>query len=96
MSNQHLAPAFPHHPIQDKFGSVIMNLGLSKIELFTIIVASQLAAAHSDKYLPETIAEEAYNIALSTFEKLDEELAKTATNQPKSTLIHGKDGENNG
>lgn len=93
MSNQHLAPAFPHHPIQDKFGSVIMNMGLSKIELFTIIVASQLAAAHSDKYLPETIAEEAYTVALATFEKLDEELAKTAT-QSKSTLIHGE-GENN-
>lgn len=96
MSNQHLAPAFPHHPIQDKFGSVIMNLGLSKIELFTIVVAAQLAAAHSDKYLPETIAEEAYSVALSTFEKLEEELAKTASEKPKPNLIHGEVGENNG
>lgn len=93
--NNHLAPAFPHHPIQDKFGSVIMNLGLSKIELFTIVVASQLAAAHSDKYLPETIAEEAYSVALSTFEKLEEELAKTASEKPKPNLIHGEVGENN-
>lgn len=96
MSNQHLAPAFPHHPIQDKFGSVIMNLGLSKIELFTIVVAAQLAAAHSDKYLPETIAEEAYSVAISTFEKLEEELAKTASATPKPNLIHGEVGENNG
>lgn len=95
MSNQHLAPAFPHHPIQDKFGSVIMNLGLSKIELFTIVVAAQLAAAHSEKYLPETIAEEAYSVALSTFEKLEEELAKTASEKPKPNLIHGEVGENN-
>ena len=92
MSNQHLAPAFPHHPIQDKFGSVIMNLGLSKIELFTIIVASQLASKHSEKYYPETIAEEAYAVALSTFEKLEEEFSKTTSNETKSNLIHDKNG----
>lgn len=95
MTNEHLAPAFPHHPIQDKFGSIIMNLGLSKIELFTIIIASQLAAKHSEKYYPETIAEEAYSVALSTFEKLEEELDKIKSKETKPTLIHDQNGEIN-
>ena len=88
MNQNFLAPAFPVHPFQDKFGQVIITPGLSKIELMTIIIASQLSAKHSEQFLPETIAEEAFNVALATLEKLDEELKKTVAT---SSLINGKD-----
>ena len=54
-----------------QFQRVMMSTGLSKIELFTLQIASAMAANHSEKYLPETIAEEAYAVALATFEKLE-------------------------
>jgi len=76
MSKQNHAPAFPHQPLQDKFGAVVMNFGLSKIEIMTMSIAAQLAAQHSEKYLPETIAEEAYSVAVAVMEKLSEEISK--------------------
>lgn len=80
MNNQNLlTPAFPLVPFQDKFGQMIITPGLSKIELCTIIIAAQLSAKHSEQFLPETIAEEAYKVALSTLEVLEEEQKKIMT-----------------
>ena len=89
--NEMLAPAYPTHPVQDQFQRVIMATGLSKIELFTLTIAAHLAASHSEKFLPETIAEEAYSVALSTFEKLQEEFLKLNT-ESKSMILDGKGG----
>lgn len=80
MNQNYHAPAFPLVPFQDKFGQMIITPGLSKIELITVIIAGQLAAKHSEQYLPETIAEEAFAVALSTLEKLDEEIKKSILN----------------
>lgn len=90
---QHLmAPAYPTFPIQDQFQRVMMSTGLSKIELFTLQIASAMAANHSEKYLPETIAEEAYAVALATFEKLEEELQKLTVPQNRILDEKGEPG----
>ena len=88
---QHLiTPAYPTFPIQDQFQRVMMSTGISKIELFTLNIAATMAANHSEKYLPETIAEEAYAVALATFEKLQEELQKLSI--PEKNLILDEKG----
>lgn len=91
MTNHH-APAYPHHPIQDKFGQIVMSFGLSKLELMTMTIAGQLSAAHSEKYLPETIAEEAYSVAVAVLDKLDEEFKKMAATQKTQLLTNGEKG----
>lgn len=87
MNNSFFAPAFPTTPVQDKFGQVHVNFGMSKIEYATIIIAGQLAAAHSEKFLPETIAEEAYNVALLLCEVLDAEFKKAAASAQNTPSI---------
>lgn len=87
MNNQLFAPAFPTTPVQDKFGQVHVNFGMSKIEYATIIIAGQLAALNSEKYLPETIAEEAYNVAISVLEIIDIEFKKAAVTASSSNNI---------
>lgn len=74
-SNNKFTTAFPTFPIQDNFGTVQMQYGLNKIELATIIIASQLAS-HADKYLPETLAEESYKIAEACIEVCEDEFLK--------------------
>lgn len=84
MQTNHFAPAHPTHPMQDKFGGVIAHFGLSKIEMATILVAQGLAVELSGKVLPETIADEAFQIATACLDICDEELKKLiATQQSK-------------
>lgn len=84
MQTNHFAPAHPTHPMQDKFGGVIAHFGLSKIEMATILVAQGLAVELSGKVLPETIADEAFQIANACLDICDEELKKLiATQQSK-------------
>ena len=81
MNKTFLAPCYPTTPVQDRLGQVIVNFGISKIEAATIQIAAGLVSnptTYDGKILPETIADEAYNIALSVLEKLDEEYKKTA------------------
>jgi hypothetical protein len=42
---------------------------------------------HKASLLPETIAEESYNLALAIFEKCNEEFLKTAAAQNKSAFL---------
>lgn len=84
MENVH-ATAYPTTPLQDKLGQLIVQFGLSKIELATIMIASNME--HKASLLPETIAEESYNLALAIFEKCNEEFLKTATAQNKSAFL---------
>jgi len=76
------AANFPTFPIQDKFGSLLVQYGASKIEAATVQIAAAIvannAAYQGGKMLPETIAEEAYNIALACFEKTQEEFIKAS------------------
>lgn len=67
--------------MQDKFGGVIAHFGLSKIETATILIAQGLAVELSGKVLPETIADEAFQIAMSVLDKCDEELKKLIATQ---------------
>jgi hypothetical protein len=58
---------------------------LTKIELATILIASNME--HKSALLPETIADESYNLALAIFEKCNEEFLKTASAQNKSAFL---------
>jgi len=84
MQTNHFAPAHPTHPMQDKFGGVIAHFGFSKIEIATLMVAQGLSVELSGKVLPETIAEESFQIAIACLDVVDEELKKLiATQQSK-------------
>jgi len=95
MNNQLFTPAFPTTPVQDKFGQVHVNFGMSKIEYATIIIAGQLAASNSEKYLPETIAEEAYSVALNDLDIIDAEFKKAAaaSNNSGNIITDGKQAD---
>jgi len=86
MDQQFFAPAFPTHPVQDKFNQIHISFGLNKLEYMSAIIAAQLAGVYSDKCLPETIAEEAIAIAISTLEKCDEELKKSPVTTPSAIV----------
>lgn len=82
------SPQYPTFPATDKFGQTIMYMGCSKIEMATIIIASGIVSnptAYNGQLLPETIAEESYNIALAIFEKIDEEYKKAVANGGNGT-----------
>jgi hypothetical protein len=83
MENIH-STAYPTTPLQDKLGQLIVHFGLSKIELATILIASNYE--NKSLLLPETIAEESYNLALAIFEKCNEEFLKVATTQKSAFL----------
>lgn len=81
MQTNYFSPAHPTHPMQDKFGGIIAHFGLSKIEYATMLIAQGLAVELSGKVLPETIADEAFQIAMSVLDKCDEELKKLIATQ---------------
>lgn len=87
--NNFFAPAHPTHPIQDKFGQVLVNFGMNKLEYLAGMIAANLAN-FSEKYLPETIAEEAVKLAMAVLEATNEELKKEITTSKK--LVDGSAG----
>jgi hypothetical protein len=91
MKNDFLAAAFPTHPVQDKFGSLMIQFGLNKLELSTLIVAAGISARAAGDVFPETIAGESLQIALACLEACDDEVKKAiATNSgliKSSTII---------
>ena len=60
-------PAMPVHPMQDKFGQVILMAGMSKLEITALnILTSQLRKNKVEDLSPEDITfliGESYNIA---------------------------------
>ena len=60
-------PAMPVHPMQDKFGQVILMAGMSKLEITALnILAAQLRKNKIEDLAPEDITyliSESYNIA---------------------------------
>lgn len=81
---------FPTFPVQDKFGQTIVNFGSSKIEQAVIQIASAMVSngtIYNGQLLPETIAEESYNIAVACFEKVDEEFKKAVALGGNATNI---------
>lgn len=90
MSTNHFAPANPTHPMQDKFGGVIAHFGLSKIEIATLMVAQGLAVELSGKILPETIAEESFQIATAVLDHCEEELKKIIATQQSKIDVSAK------
>lgn len=85
------SPKFPNFPIQDQFGQLVVNLGIAKIEDAVIQIAtgivSNSVAYGSGALLPETIAEESYNIAIACFEKIHEEYVKMSATGGSSSII---------
>lgn len=87
MKNEFLAAAFPTHPVQDKFGSLIIQFGFNKLEIATLIIAAGLSARAAGEVFPETIADESLQIALSCLEACDEEVKKTIATKQFEGLI---------
>jgi len=60
-------PAMPVHPMQDKFGQVILMAGMSKLEITALnILSAQLRNNKIEDLSPEDITyfiKESYNIA---------------------------------
>jgi hypothetical protein len=60
-------PAMPVHPMQDKFGQVILMAGMSKLEITALnILSAQLRKNKIEDLAPEDITyliSESYNIA---------------------------------
>jgi hypothetical protein len=76
--------AFPTFPMQTNLGQTIVQFGFTKVELATIIIASQM----DKNLLPETIAQASYEIASEILKHCDNEIKKD-TEQPtqKTTPI---------
>ncbi len=90
MKNDFLAAAFPTHPVQDKFGSLLVQFGLNKLELSTLIVAAGISARAAGEVFPETIAGESLQIALACLEACDDEVKKamaTSSGLVKSSIL---------
>ena len=97
MDNKSLfSPKFPTFPIQDQFtGKSVMHFGSSRIEDYTIQIASSMMAnpnIYTDSMLPETIADEAYNIAVACMEKVHDEFLK-ASATPAEPIVKKLDGQ---
>lgn len=86
-NNKHNA-AFPTFPVQDQFGSTIIQFGCSKIELLTAILSAPMIK--DERLLPETIAEYAYQVAAAIIDHCDEEAKKDFTKSKSENLILGK------
>jgi F0F1-type ATP synthase epsilon subunit len=80
--NNH-APALPTYPVQDNLGQVIVNFGFTKLEHAAVQIAAGLAV-HAVKLEPETIAQEAIEIAEQVLLLCDQRL--TEIQQSKPTL----------
>ena len=76
-------PAHPTFPFSDQFGQTVMYLGSSRLEMGAFMIASGMSQ-HIDHLLPETVADEAIEIARLIIEKCDKMLqedSKQATNK---------------
>lgn len=87
--NKH-QPAAPTFPVQDKLGQLNMATGLTKLEW----MAATISAGwwHHAGLLPETIAQEAIQVALEILERTEQALEddlnnQHLNNQPKPTIL---------
>jgi len=77
MSKEMFLPAFPTFPVNDQFGTPFIQFGFSKIEYAALMVAGHIAAANPN-VLPETVSQEAYEIAVNVLETVKDEYLKVA------------------
>jgi hypothetical protein len=89
MNKTFLSAAAPTYPVQDQFGTPLIQFGFNKIELAALMIAQGIATSHGGKLFPETIADEAFNIAVSVLEKCDEELKKEISNNTGKIIPSG-------
>lgn len=91
------ATKYPTHPVNNQFGQTIVQFGVSKIEDAVIQIASALVSNHQSyndgRLLPETIAEESFNVAIACFEKVHEEYVKLSATGGGSSLIECPPGK---
>lgn len=86
-TNYH-ACAHPTFPVQDKFGAVLVQFGMSKLEVIATAMCQALTEKNGGQVLPEVLAEEAVSIAISLLDRCQEELVKdTATGAPNLQII---------
>jgi hypothetical protein len=82
--NNH-APALPTFPIQDNLGQVIVNFGFTKLEYAALQIAAGLSV-HAVKLEPETIAQEALEIAEQVLLLCDGKLTEIQQSKPALKL----------
>lgn len=78
--------AQPTFPVQDQFQRTIIQFGLTKLEYAAIHLAT--GWWHESNMLPETIAQEAVQIAKEIFKLTDKEVKEfIEEDKPQSKLI---------
>ena len=85
IKNYHLT-ALPTYPIQDNLGQVLMQVGFSKIEMASVLIAGHIYQTSKGEVLPETIAQESIELAkaiLDQCEDLFTEDSKDINTAPK-------------
>jgi hypothetical protein len=71
IKNYHLT-ALPTYPIQDNLGQVLMQVGFSKIEMASVLIAGHIYQTSKGEVLPETIAQESIDLAKAILDQCEE------------------------
>lgn len=85
IKNYHLT-ALPTYPIQDNLGQVLMQVGFSKIEMSSVLIAGHIYQTSNGNILPETMAQESIELAKAILDQCEElftEDSKDITTAPK-------------
>lgn len=85
IKNYHLT-ALPTYPIQDNLGQVLMQVGFSKIEMASVLIAGHIYQTSKGEVLPETIADESIALAKCILDQCEDQFAldsKDITPAPK-------------
>jgi hypothetical protein len=85
IKNYHLT-ALPTYPIQDNLGQVLMQVGFSKIEMASVLIAGHIYQTSAGNILPETMAQESIELAKAILDQCEElftEDSKDITTAPK-------------
>jgi NifU-like protein involved in Fe-S cluster formation len=79
IKNYHLT-ALPTYPIQDNLGQVLMQVGFSKIEMASVLIAGHIYQTSKGEVLPETIAQESIELAKAILDQCEEMLVEDSKN----------------
>jgi len=71
IKNYHLT-ALPTYPIQDNLGQVLMQVGFSKLEMASVLIAGHIYHTSNGNILPETIAQESIELSKYILDQCEE------------------------
>ena len=87
IKNYHLT-ALPTYPIQDNLGQVLMQVGFSKIEMASVLIAGHIYHTSNGNILPETIADESIALAKCILDQCEDQFALDSKDiTPSSKII---------